>query len=831
MIRKTALTLAMLGALVSEAQALGLGQIELKSALHQPLDAEIQLIDATPAELQELRLELAPPSAFAAAGIERTIFLTRLHFQVERRPDGTAVVHVTSREPVREPYLDFLLEATWSAGQVVREYTMLVDPPGLMKSPPPRLQAPTAATAQPAPQARPRSGARYQGTEFGPTRRTDTLWRIAEQVRPDTGISMEQTMLALLRANPDAFYGNNINNLKAGYVLRVPDRAEMLRLGRRAALQEVRRQHQAWREARQQGTQASTAAKSVPPATPPAAATQADVTTGASGQPHLKLTAPDEGSEAASANGGTDQAAGGKALAAIRHDLAMAVASLETQRHQNEELSARLAELEHQVQQMQHLIELKDQQLALLQQQAARASAPATPAEAKQDPADAGAKQAKAQAGDQAVDQQPDLLARFLGDVRLQAAAGGTALLLILLGLWLRRRRTTPEHFEESILQEAGEAPQDSGAEQEVADAVAAMEASAAELAAPPQSSVTEAEDDAPQTDSSLFSDFAISDLDALPGQSEADPLVEADVFLAYGRYQQAEDVVRQAMEEAPERRELRMKLLEIYHAARNVDRFGVEAEALLAELSGTEDPAWEQVAEMGRELDPANPLYNGNGALSEPVELDEALEPPELEPLEPETGGVVADSGMDPAGTPEADGSEPEAGAETTDREIEFTPTPVEAADETLVEGPAGDGEEEVEILEFESVRLPGSEDGAEAGEAAVDVDLDAAGGKDADADVDEDSGTGPAAELDLDDAVDEEIEAALAAEPDLDDAVDEDGFLEAEDEVATKLELARAYIEMGDPEGARDILEEVLQEGSADQQTEARTLMQRIA
>ncbi|MFA7387265.1 MAG: hypothetical protein WCZ87_06345, partial [Thiohalobacteraceae bacterium] len=123
---------AMLGAFASQAFAMGLGDIRLASVLNQPLHAEIELLSPTATDLAELRVALASNEAYNRAGVERAYFHTKLRFEVLTRPDGTAAIKVTSREPVREPYLDFLLEATWGSGQVLREYTVLVDPPAMM---------------------------------------------------------------------------------------------------------------------------------------------------------------------------------------------------------------------------------------------------------------------------------------------------------------------------------------------------------------------------------------------------------------------------------------------------------------------------------------------------------------------------------------------------------------------------------------------------------------------------------------------------------------------------------------------------------------------------
>ncbi|MFZ0469735.1 MAG: hypothetical protein WAL92_12515, partial [Thiogranum sp.] len=133
MFRKSALAMAMLGAVAStNVVALGLGEIELKSALNQPLNAEVALLSATGPELQEVKVSVASAEAFANAGIDRPLFLNKLEFTVSNNAAGKPVVRITSRDVVREPFLDFLLEISWSKGRLVREYTVLVDPPVTM---------------------------------------------------------------------------------------------------------------------------------------------------------------------------------------------------------------------------------------------------------------------------------------------------------------------------------------------------------------------------------------------------------------------------------------------------------------------------------------------------------------------------------------------------------------------------------------------------------------------------------------------------------------------------------------------------------------------------
>jgi pilus assembly protein FimV len=279
-----------------------------------------------------------------------------------------------------------------------------------------------------------------------------------------------------------------------------------------------------------------------------------------------------------------------------------------------------------------------------------------------------------------------------------------------------RRRRMEDADYQESILADR----QPGGAKVMSSAAIVAERSSLAATAHDKQ--VEPRSKEVTQTDSSLFTDFAVSDMGAVQSDAEADPVAEADVYLAYGRYQQAEELIRNALNRAPQRNELRYKLLEVLFAAKNTNAFDTEAEALLATLGSQEDEMWVRVVEMGQELNPGNPLYRAGGV---------------------ETVTAAAEQGLD------FDLGELSS----------FVPQTQEAAP-----------------------NLP----------------------------------------------VDKELSFDLSAGSDFEDAGE--GLLASADEVATKLDLARAYLEMGDPDGARSILQEVLDEGNVAQKSEAQTLLSQM-
>ena len=262
MVRKLSLAVAMvLGVVPVGAQALGLGDIRTKSALNQRFNADILLYSVGEAEIADVKVRLAPPELFLEAGIDRPHFLSRLKFEPVLLPDGSSVIRVTSPDPVREPFLDFLIEVDWPKGQMLREYTVLLDPPVTTDQRPAPVQRPAAgmpaiqreSVAPPAQTTAAMSMTGGAGGTYGPTRRNETLWGIAKKVR-HSGTSMEQMVMSMLYANPQAFAGNNVNNLRVGQILRVPSRQEVMGLKYSDAHNAFRAQMNDWRAGRSGGS-------------------------------------------------------------------------------------------------------------------------------------------------------------------------------------------------------------------------------------------------------------------------------------------------------------------------------------------------------------------------------------------------------------------------------------------------------------------------------------------------------------------------------------------------------------------------------------------------
>ncbi|GAB3485710.1 FimV/HubP family polar landmark protein [Azotobacter salinestris] len=377
-VRKLALAIAAASALSSGvAHALGLGEVTLRSALNQPLVAEIELLEARDIDSEEVIPTLASPEEFNKAGVDRQYFLSDLKFTPIIRPNGKSVIRVTSTKPVREPYLNFLVEVLWPSGRLLREYTLLLDPPlyssqtamSAAQKPLTEQQAgvvsraPAAATVPPAKATRPASpnpeAAGTPAKEYR-TATNDTLWKVAERVK--TSGTIHQTMLAIQDLNPQAFLDGNINRLVSGQVLRLPDEQQIRRRSPSQALTEVAEQNAAWRERRSRPSVASARQLDATRRTE-AGAAPARVETGDS----LRLVAADSGKAAA----GSDQGADGKAAA---DKLALAKENLDATQRENVELKSRMDDLQSQLDKLQRLIALKDEQLAKLQANLAQPS-------------------------------------------------------------------------------------------------------------------------------------------------------------------------------------------------------------------------------------------------------------------------------------------------------------------------------------------------------------------------------------------------------------------------------------------------------------------------
>jgi pilus assembly protein FimV len=796
----TQLAAAGLIALPLMANAAGLGKLSVRSALGQPLAAEIELFAADKAELDSLSATLASDQAFRDARVEFSPVLSSLRFAVEKKSNGKAVLKVTSSRPVNDPFVDMLVELSWASGRLVREYTMLLDPPGMAveQAVPPVALTPAqiapvpepatqngapvmakpsesgaAPAEKPAELAKPASAKPKPGTpDTILVKRGDTLVGIAKRVQPE-GVSLEQTLLGLYQKNTAAFDGN-MNRLKAGKTLDMPDAGALTDISRKQAVREIKLQADDWRAYRQKLADAVSVAPEA--ATAPGQASSGKITPkvedrakpGPDAQKDvLKLSkAP-----AANAKTKADEAR------ALQDKLRAQEEDAIARQKALEESDQRVATLEKQIQDMQKLVDMKEKALV----DADKPVAPPAP-EPETQPAP---KKTPLPVVETPVAPEPaenwyaPLLANplYWGGGLAAIGLGGLLWWMMASGNRRRTKAINTAALDDSIM---------SGGDLHPNTVVGAASGGSINTG-----------------DTSFLTDFSQAGLGTIDTH-DVDPIAEADVYMAYGRDAQAEEILKEAIVKNPDRHEVRVKLLEIYAARRNTAAFETVAGDLLAALGNKASPLWDKACEMGRGIDPTNPLYGGVQAGDAKVATVAATAAI--------AGGAMA---MDTASSytePAPTAPEPEA---FRPAEPEPVPDPVTASTPMEFESPG-------HVLNFES--QPESEPATpetpayiEPSTQGLDFDLP---------------------ELDLPDASDE-LKLDLGLEEDnspdskfdfsgLDLDLGEDSGNELElDEVGTKLDLARAYVEMGDKEGAREILNEVLAEGSERQKSDAKGLL----
>ncbi|MFC3607113.1 FimV/HubP family polar landmark protein [Stutzerimonas tarimensis] len=896
-VRNLVLAIAATTALTSNmAFALGLGEVRLKSSLNQPLAAEIELLDARNLGDGEILPNLASIEDFNRVGVDRPYFLSDLKFTPVRRPDGQYVIQVSSSRPIREPYLNFVIEVMWPSGRLLREYTLLLDPPlyspetvaqaapqlpiaapapAVRTVPPAPTNHATRSAPAPAPAARPALGDEYRVSS------RDTLWEIAERSRH--GGSVHQAMLAIQDLNPDAFIDGNINRMKNGQVLRLPTAEQVVQRSRADAVALVAEQNAAWRQGRALSPAGARQLDATPRATVSAEPERSD-----SGD-SLRLTAAISGSSTV----GSDTGGEGDS-AALRDQLATTRENLDSSVRENIELKERLEDLQSQLDKLHRLMELKDDQLAKLQLQSSQepvpaaadteesadvvAALPASAAPAAQGDATGEPPVPAAPLTPAPVPSDPGLLATVLGNP-LWLGLGGGALLLVLVGLLLASRRKA---LRDAALEETLE--QDAFPSQEVPIGVYGAVNESRVEDEPAEMAATEERRAQPSTD----------------------VLAEADVYIAYGRFTQAAELLQDALNHEPQRSDLRLKLMEVRAEMGDQQGF-VREEAELREIGGSEneinqlrarypamlagvaagvtaaavadefnfnfddlnlddpvvqDPEDEQAA-AGAEFDfNLDDLEEQLAELAEPGEvpvLDTAADVAETDPApgqanfdefsfeldvdQPAEEDPFADFDLE---LPEESAAKPSPAVPPVDEALTADNDEILDFDLDLhldapkLEGEPPAGRQELDELSFElsgqAFTLDDEPGKAESESSFLLEDFDLS----LDDLAAEETPSEPAEVDELDaelDALAQRFE--VAPEPAADnpapvqlspvaDDMDEDfDFLAGTDETTTKLDLARAYIEMGDADGARDILDEILAEGNAAQQQEAREMM----
>ena len=818
------------------AYAAGLGRLTLFSGLGEPLRAEVEVVALQPGDDDSLAARLASPEAFRQAGIEYSPTLLTIRVALERR-DGKPVIRLTSAQPVNDPFVDLLLELQWATGRLVREYTFLLDPPDYRERPraeatPASSQAPVAAAVPSPPSAAVEArqlAPEPAGTTTYEVKKGDTLGRIARENKRD-GVTFHQMLVALYRANPEAFIRKNMNLVRAGRILKIPDGNEAVSIAAGDANRVVRTHMAEFAEYRAK-LAAAVAAK--PATTAPG---QREVSGRITAKPDTPPSGPPKDQLKLSKADVTKPAAP-SARAAREDDKVAANRALK-------EAQSRVTDLEKNVGDLQKLLEMKNKQLAQIEQKAGATPAAAPPAAAKEaakapvplKPAAETAKPA-AEAGKPAADAPkpvaeapkpapiapkptpeaakapaapkakpkpaaapppaPSLVDEFLDN---PLALGGLAAVVVLLagyGVWSwRRKKSTQVRFQDTVLGAPATGPAPSSAAAK-AGAAAAAAMPAAVAAAQPAAAGAEAD--------------------------EVDPIAEADVYLAYGRDPQAEEILREALGKDPNRTAVHAKLLEIFAHRRDTKAF--EKTALkVKELTQGAGPEWAKARTLGHSIDPENGLYSVRGAAGE------SQQPVSESSVAPAPGVDFDIGGAAPAaGAPAAASLDFDIGAvaPAAEEKKAFSPNDTvilgpggaPSAGAAQDAGPAAGGETTAAAgLDFDlgALQPPAPTPAAPAPEESTgsldfDLNLDLGGEKPAAAPA--------AAPLDIS-TISLDLGKTGAATP----ATSPDAKWQ---EVATKLDLAKAYQEMGDKDGARELLAEVVTQGDTAQQNQAKQML----
>jgi pilus assembly protein FimV len=920
---------------------LGIGDIRVRSALNQNLNAEINLVASRGENPSNIKVSLASADKFDEAGIPWTYFLSKLRFQPVVKANGAMVIKVTSREALKEPYLNFLLEVSWPKGNLYREFTVLVDPPAdyqhesyqepVYQEPVypsastydvmPRMErqeyVPRRRSARPARSARvhadkPRriAAGNYGGQLV--TRRNDTLWNVAERAR-GAGVSVEQMMMALYDQNPQAFYQQNVNALSAGKTLKIPDKGIVEQRARQDALAEFSRHNEAWNTNR-----------SGIPRNESQVANEETVDT------QLKLEAPTEatvGAEETVAPSG-EQATGSQKALAPASQAATGQDAGKEKAQVDRALQDKINALEKQMANMEQLIALKDKQLADLQNPTKETpptppqvtTAPPTapvqpeitttppPVTAQPVPASPAQPTAEPPKPVQPPVVPPKPVVKPLVRTQVQPApiAEESSPLPWILGLtgitfaslfgwlWWRKQKILKETDAESMFRNyttMRNTESSGGLSTTMRKASTSLTAAGA-------------------GESSFLNDFKASDFESFESfnvdHSDIDPVAEADVYLAYGRYQQAEDLMKDAIKEHPERQDCQLKLLEIYQASSNKTAFESYAKELAD--AGKKDDAnfWAKVILLARDISTDTELFShsahgnvavfptGAESVSENVLFDvsnfipdaedtpPAIKVPDVEPLGAATFEVDESEGEgaifeltepelpvaqeeEPQGQPKEEAAN---GVSTAD-----IPSGLAQQEPTFEEDNKLKDFQDNDLLDFDLGPYPSGKASGLAGSASGDVaepivpsnfELNKPNEKEElesyDFDFDKDfmdkdtaqkvsdnaqtEGWDPGQTLDftLDGIPESDVEDntinfnfELDAIPETDAGKEgNNDFSVAEltdmDEMETKLDLAKAYVDMGDADSAKDIIMQVIEHGSSEQKKSAQSLLDEL-
>lgn len=834
---------------------LGIGDIRLQSALNEKLEAEIALHSSAGEKISNLHVKLAPPEKFDEAGVPWNYFLSKIKFETVKTANGATVIKLSSSEVLREPFLDFLVEVSWDKGNLYREFTVLVDPPvAYAQAVIPVVEKPTQAAvvkkAKPvikpvAEQPRqiiekkpvkakttikaikpivktvkaeaPKRAKVTQNTrstisngKYGPTHRNDSLWKVADRTNNYGGVTRAQMMMAIYEANPNAFYKQNVNALKYGAVLDIPEKEVVLKLSRKEAQLAFKQQADQW-----SGVVTAESKKK----------TQITQQQAEKNNGKLKLEAPTEAEIAEMAVVSSTNDQGGKATSDG------VVSSIDGK---SLGLQDKVGRLEGEMSKMQELLTLKDKQLADLQLQmkskggAIGASIDTKTIEKNEqkkggtltskveptenvEPSKTGEKEnvepikiepkeklnvvkVEPKSEEKTVKVEPELVDENDSDNGVSTALLGTLglPLLGLLGWSLWRRREKDDVESDSMFDSAAEIiPSSTLGEKE------AITSKGNETSLPDE-----------LDESSFLSEFASSDFHTFDKElsEDVDPVLEADVYLAYGRYQQAEELMRQAIADQPERDEAKLKLLEIFHANKNKEAFDVYVEELEKTGKNKDQKFWSKVVEMGDELDEKSSETQAKnshlgGKASFAVD-DKNIAQSFFDDNEKQESVELETSDLDEV---------------KNNNEMDFDLSIFDEDDDKTADtlGKIDDSGIDFDLSQFSSDKPEVNEGLSPEKPKENDFDLNSIG---IDTSSFQDGNKGDESiesfDFDFDTSPEKNAEAGASDLADM-------------DEIETKVDLAKAYIDMGDYDAAKTIAKEALEKGSSEQKKAAQDIL----
>ncbi len=856
---------------VADAFALGLGQIQVKSGLNEPLNAEIPVLAGTPGEAVGLHVDLASAEDFARVGLNRAHVTLPLEFSVGNNARGDTVIKISTKEIVREPFLDFLVEVNWAKGKLLREYTVLLDPPvmapavkgsAVTSSAPvkdheaavaqklpeekpakgkgkqvnaAKAEAPKPVAAKPAPAEKPKSkpavAAHPAGAnDYGPVAQGETLSEIARATRPDEATNFNKMMLALLKANPNAFYKDNINALKRGAILRIPTPDEIKATGSLSEVAAaVHSQNAAWAAGSVSSkptlladTGASTvASKPVKDkAKGKAEKVEKPIKTDSAKDDNerLALVPPRVGKDSlAKAERPGASGSGSANTPDTKAELARTKESLTAREQEASELKSRVKELEDIKGKSERLITFKDSEIAELQRklkelqdESKKPATVAAPAATK--PVESSGNKSSDPAASKPADstkpvdatragQKNDKLTatEIWGDTGTANDKTATATKPAATASGSNPVSANPSTDAASTATGSTNAATATPSPATDSPAATTTENASTGTAVPPASTTTPIPpSETPATTKLSPAPIAPPEppwyldpvtlyaggggllllglLAMLKFMRRPKPMPALGMDDSFDEEHESEQAPHPNIDEEhalidqinryPHDAALHLELLNFYYAHRDTAKFEEAAEAMYGNIADPTQPEWQHARTMGEELAPHNPLFGG----------------------EPDLSAM--------------------AGSNHHETETDYTHT--DFSNTTT--------EPHAQMFHFDETDEPAAKSDRDDFDFAL-----------TDAPPSE-----PARPAHDDLSFDLPVSAPARAEPASAPArapfpvkPTDDEFFAAEDAIGTKLDLAKAYLDMGDPEGARSMLEEVLNEGNDEQKKEARKLI----